>query len=150
MPPHSQGSSSAAGVSLPLEDSSSTASSSAATANAPVVETTTTTPQRAAKRIRVFDESDITDSDRRNLRQKQRLRREEIDQATTLDDLKQQRRNNNVLFSDVRYPREAVLDSENVELIAQKFVKCSESLVQVGVETVSSLASVALEHLLMS
>lgn len=119
------------------------------------------TKERRTKRTRrgVFDESGLTDQERRNLRRSLRQLHETIRQdkrenlggttatATTansdnnndndsvtdeqVDFLQQARQQNNILFENVLYTREAVLDAENVDLIAQKYVQQVERLVQV-------------------
>jgi hypothetical protein len=113
---------------------------------------------RRSKRTRqgVFDESGMTDQERRTLRRNQRQLHETIRQdkrealASTSDKedgeddddsaaekdapmefLQSARQQNNVLFEKVLYTREAVLDAENVDLIAQKYVQQVERLVQV-------------------
>jgi hypothetical protein len=114
---------------------------------------------RRSKRTRqgVFDESGMTDQERRQLRRNQRQlhetirqdKREALVSAATGDDGEEQddddsavadapmeflvsaRQKNNKLFENVRYTREAVLDAENVDLIAQKYVQQVERLVQV-------------------
>jgi hypothetical protein len=110
----------------------------------------------------VFDESGLTDQQRRELRRSQRQLHETIrqdkrealpsgtagngsdddddnddDNSATqetdeqVDFLQSARRQNNVLFESVLYTREAVLDADNVDLIAQKYVQQVERLVQV-------------------
>jgi hypothetical protein len=106
----------------------------------------------------VFDESGLTDQQRRELRRSQRQlhdtirqdRREALPSGGTaatddndedddddsekdeqVDFLQSARQQNNVLFETVLYTREAVLDAENVDLIAQKYVQQVERLVQV-------------------
>jgi hypothetical protein len=119
---------------------------------------------RQSKRTRrgVFEESGMTDQERRQLRRDQRQLHETIRQdkreafasaaTATGDDgedddddndddsavadapmefLRSARQQNNVLFKNVSYTREAVLDAENVKLIAQKYVQQVERLVQV-------------------
>jgi hypothetical protein len=111
-------------------------------------------PRRTKKVKRgVFDESGLTDQQRRDLRRSQRQLHETIRQdkrealsgtANTADNdddnsatdeqvdfLQSARQQNNVLFEKVLYTREAVLDAENVDLIAQKYVQQVERLVQV-------------------
>ena len=48
------------------------------------------------------------------------------------DELTRLRAQNNELWRDVRYTREAVLDSENVDLIASKAARQAEKIVQVS------------------
>jgi hypothetical protein len=110
----------------------------------------------------VYEESGMTDQERRQLRRDQRQLHETIRQdkreafasaataTATGDDgddndddddsavadapmefLQSARQHNNVLFEDVCYTREAVLDAENYKLIAQKYGEQVERLVQV-------------------
>jgi hypothetical protein len=126
--------------------------------------------EKRSKRTRrgVFDESGMTDQERRELRRNQRQlnetirqdKREALPAAATANDsenenddatdadaaakkvdananmefLKSARQHNNELFESVRFTREAVLDAENVDLIAQKYVQQVEQLVQVRSE----------------
>ena len=95
-------------------------------------------------------ESKQTDADRRLLRRKQRELHNDIalggDAASASasgqigggegggddDSLRRLRALNNELWQDVRYTREAVLDSENVDLIASKAARQAEKIVQVS------------------
>jgi hypothetical protein len=109
---------------------------------------------QGSKRTRrgVFDLSGLTDQERRELRRNQRQLHETIRQDKRealagaaggeedgdnsaadepLEFLQSARQQNNVLFEKVLYTREAVLDAENVDLIAQKYVQQVERLVQV-------------------
>jgi hypothetical protein len=96
------------------------------------------------KRVKIMTDSGQTDSDRRVLRNKQRKLQEDIasgvagqEDGSEDDEEKKQpafqkmRTLNNKLWNQVRYTREAVLDSENVELIAATAARQAESLVQV-------------------
>jgi len=97
-------------------------------------------PQRSKakkKKIAVFDEAGITDAERRQLRHDQRQLHDVIvdDQRATeapMQFLEETRNQNNVLFEKVAYTREAVLDAENFDLIAQKCVQQVERMVQVS------------------
>jgi hypothetical protein len=103
---------------------------------------------------KIMSESGQTDADRRLLRRKQRELHNDIavggDGAAAADDaadaaggeqggnddggvdeLTRLRTQNNDLWRDVRYTREAVLDSENVDLIASKAARQAEKVVQV-------------------
>jgi hypothetical protein len=110
---------------------------------------------RRTKRTRrgVFEKSGLTDQQRRELRRSQRQLHETIRQDKRealsgtannnnsddddsaadeqVDFLQSARQENNVLFESVLFTREAVLDAENVDLIAQKYVQQVERLVQV-------------------
>ena len=106
---------------------------------------------------KIMSESGQTDADRRLLRARQRELHNDIavggggggvdaqeDGITTsaadragggggdADELKRLRTQNNELWRDVRYTREAVLDSENVDLIASKAARQAEKIVQVS------------------
>ena len=85
------------------------------------VETTMTTP--------LMEESELTDDQRRKLRKQQRgLQKEMADR----DDLpfKEARGRNNELFDQVRYTREAVLDGDNLIVIAHEASKQVDRLIQ--------------------
>lgn len=101
------------------------------------------------KKVRIMGDSKQTDADRRSLRQKQRELHNDIalggDAAAALaggtigggegdgdDSLRKLRALNNELWQDVRYTREAVLDSDNVDLIANKAARHAEKIVQVS------------------
>ena len=97
------------------------------------------------KRVRIMNESGQTDAQRRVLRSRQRELHNNIavgggngdggrsgggdDES---DDLTRLRAQNNELWQEVRYTREAVLDSENVDLIASKAARQAEKIVQVS------------------
>lgn len=100
-------------------------------------------PKRARKTSTdgVCDDSGLTEDDRRILRRNQRRlhdiirndkREEVLQQGDELDFLEKVRQRNNELFQDVKYTREAVLDAENVHLVAQKYVQQVDRLVQVS------------------
>ncbi|KAL3806541.1 hypothetical protein ACHAXA_006594 [Cyclostephanos tholiformis] len=93
--------------------------------------------KRKKKRVRIMTHSGQTEADRRLLRRLQRELHANIvmggegggdddDNAVT-----RLRAQNNELWKDVRYTREAVLDSENVDLIASKAAREAEKIVQV-------------------
>jgi hypothetical protein len=103
------------------------------------------------KKVLIMGESKQTDADRRLLRRKQRELHNDIalggDAAAAAsaggqigggegggddDSLRRLRALNNELWQDVRYTREAVLDSENVDLIASKAARQAEKIVQVS------------------
>jgi hypothetical protein len=99
--------------------------------------------KKKKKRVRIMTKSGQTEADRRLLRRRQRELHAEIavgggeggdggvgdDDADALTRLRAQ---NNELWKDVRYTREAVLDSENVDLIASKAAREAEKIVQVS------------------
>ncbi|KAL7463323.1 hypothetical protein ACHAXS_003705 [Conticribra weissflogii] len=86
--------------------------------------------------------SNQTDADRRLLRQRQRELQQDIaigggeSSSGGVDDpnsgeLERVREKNNELWNEVRYTREAVLDSENMDLITSKAARQVERIVQV-------------------
>lgn len=96
---------------------------------------------------KIMSESGQTDADRRMLRRKQRELHNDIavggasggggdddednEDDDDADELTRLRNQNNDLWRDVRYTREAVLDSENVDLLASKAARQAEKVVQV-------------------
>ena len=72
-----------------------------------------------------------SDQERRTIRKKQRLLHKEIDEGGEEFELDKARDKNNEIFGNVRYIREAVLDGENVNLIANKAAQKVDQLVQV-------------------
>jgi di/tripeptidase len=68
---------------------------------------------------------------RRKIRTRQRTLHEEIQGATTAEELHGLRAANNDVFRNVRHTREAALDAENNLLLATKMVQNAERLVQV-------------------
>ncbi|KAL3791862.1 hypothetical protein ACHAW5_002913 [Stephanodiscus triporus] len=101
--------------------------------------------KKKKKRVRIMNHSGQTDADRRLLRRRQRELHNDIAAgggdggggggsgggADNADDLTRLRAQNNELWRDVRYTREAVLDSENVDLIASKAARQAEKIIQV-------------------
>ena len=101
--------------------------------------------KKKTKRVRIMNKSGQTDAQRRVLRSRQRELHNNIavgggngdggrsgggdDES---DDLTRLRAQNNELWQEVRYTREAVLDSENVDLIASKAARQAEKIVQVS------------------
>jgi hypothetical protein len=88
------------------------------------------------KRPGVFGGSGLTDVQRRELRGAQRHLHEQLAQGDAVSDdswrrLHQARHDNNVLFDRVRFTREAVLDADNVNLIANQYVLEVDRMVQV-------------------
>jgi hypothetical protein len=88
------------------------------------------------KRPGVFGDSGLTDVQRRELRGAQRHLHEQLAQGDAVSDdswrrLHQARHDNNVLFDRVRFTREAVLDADNVNLIANQYVLEVDRMVQV-------------------
>ena len=94
---------------------------------------------RRSKRVRIMEQSGQTDEDRRALRSKQRDLQREIATGAAGDDIEDPesgafdavRGRNNQLWDKVRFTREAVLDSDNLELITARAVKQADKLVEV-------------------
>lgn len=87
------------------------------------------------KRPGVFGDSGLTDVQRREFRGAQRHLHEQLAQGDAVSDdswrrLHQARHDNNVLFDRVRFTREAVLDADNVNLIANQYVLEVDRMVQ--------------------
>lgn len=90
------------------------------------------------RKFAVFEESGLTEEDRRNLRRKQRDLHHRVNQEVGRDEnegvmefLSERRDENNQLFNKVAYTREAVLDADNAELIAAKTLQQVDQMVQV-------------------
>jgi hypothetical protein len=71
-----------------------------------------------------------TDEERREIRKQQRLLQRDIEDQGLLEATEARDRNNKI-FSKVRFIREAVLDGENVNLIATKVAQKVDQLIQV-------------------
>ncbi|KAL3786500.1 hypothetical protein HJC23_010666 [Cyclotella cryptica] len=97
--------------------------------------------RRKKKKVKIMSNSGQSDADRRLLRQQQRKLNEDIlagavdngddNESNEEPSFQKMRKMNNKLWDQVRYTREAVLDSENVDLIAANAARQAESLVQV-------------------
>jgi hypothetical protein len=91
------------------------------------------TAVRRRKKQKVLGDAGLTDAQRRETRGDLRQLYHGIQQAESLETLKQLREINNEVFeSNVKYTREAVLDAENVGLITDKYSLCVEKLVAVS------------------
>lgn len=95
-------------------------------------------PKRRKRTIRLFDESGMTEQERRQVRHKQRCLHDKIEQGNVQDDdtdniqfLSAVRDENNQLFDTVRFTREAVLDADNANLIVSKTLNEVDKLRQV-------------------
>jgi len=88
-------------------------------------------------KIAVMDGSGQTDVERRNLRRSYRLLQREIKQDSdaitdvTSDKFTSIRNDNNTLWNQVRYTREAVLDSDNLGLIAASASRQIDKLIEI-------------------
>jgi hypothetical protein len=95
-------------------------------------------PPSARSMIPLMDESGQTDEERRRLRQKQRNLQKTIESQTeAMEDVSSEvfgkvREENNDLFRQVFYTREAVLDGDNLNMISERAAKQVEGLVQVS------------------
>ena len=89
--------------------------------------------KKSKRKFKVFDESGLTDAQRRALRQEQRGLQAGLKAGEhgTLEDLQEAREKNNELFDQVRYTREAVLDADNVDMIVTQYAQKVEKDVQV-------------------
>jgi hypothetical protein len=74
-----------------------------------------------------------TDEERREIRKQQRLLQRDIEERGQDLLVTEARDRNNKIFSKVRFIREAVLDGENVNLIASKAAQKVDQLIQVRV-----------------
>lgn len=96
--------------------------------------------KKKSKKVKVMEESGQTDEERRALRRAQRKLQHKIVQSEVGDELEipgtdafdKIRGENNQLFDDVRYTREAVLDGDNLELISRRAARQVDKLVQVS------------------
>lgn len=93
-------------------------------------------------KMALMEESGQTDAQRRKLRQKQRsLQKSIVDNGEAMEKATDEtfgkiRNENNDLFQKVCYTREAVLDGENLDMIASRAAKQVDSLVQVSMTCV--------------
>lgn len=88
----------------------------------------------------VLEASNLTDEQRRQIRKKQRALMRDLEEKDGID-IAEARERNNEIFKSVRYTREAVLDGENLTVIAGKAAKEVERLVQVRTFAVRSFHS---------
>ena len=101
-----------------------------------------TKPRKKSKRVKVMSESGQTDSERRNLRSQQRNIAKQIAQGSELSEqladastgaLEEVRNENNALWDNVKYTREAVLDGENVQEISTRAARQVDKLINVSI-----------------
>lgn len=82
--------------------------------------------RRKRTALELFDDSGLTEEQRRRIRHKQRSLHEKIEggpedvDQTKMEFLAKARDENNAIFHSVRFTREAVLDAENAGLIVEK------------------------------
>lgn len=82
------------------------------------------------KDILILKDSGLTDEQRRHIRHSQRELYKELNEREDLT-VEDGRQRNNRLFHNVRFTREAVLDGENLVVLAHKAVKQVDRLIQV-------------------
>lgn len=92
--------------------------------------------KRSKKKRKVaalFNESGLTDAERRGLRMQQRIIATNLrENCKEMEEIEDQRSKNNTLFYDkVCYTREAVLDADNLDLIVGKYSQHIEKNFQV-------------------
>jgi hypothetical protein len=87
----------------------------------------------------VLEDSGLTEEERRQVRKQQRQLLKDLEEKET--EVEEARARNNVIYKKVRYTREAVLDGENVVMIASKASQKIDRLIQV--RTNSSVHSMA-------
>jgi len=75
---------------------------------------------------------DQTDAERREIRKEQRLLQKEMEERGESLQVEEARERNNQIFAKVRFIREAVLDGENINLIAAKAAQKVDQLIQVS------------------
>jgi hypothetical protein len=78
----------------------------------------------------ILEESGLTEEQRRQIRRQQRDLLKELNEQDNLE-LDEARTRNNEIYKSVRYTREAVLDGENLTLIANKAAQAVDRLIQV-------------------
>jgi hypothetical protein len=93
-------------------------------------------PQRGRKRVKLFIESGLTDQERRALRQNQREIAQTLRAGDLAEDIAELERvrnaNNNMFHEQVKFTREAVLDADNLDLIAANYAQHVEKQVTVS------------------
>ena len=89
--------------------------------------TESSSSKKRGRHVALFEQSGMTEKERRQVRHKQRSLHEKIEQGhhadaeeTTIGFLSKARDENNDLFESVRYTREAVLDADNAGLLVEK------------------------------
>ena len=78
-----------------------------------------------------MEECDLTEEDRRQIRREQRDLHKEMEEHDKLE-VNDVRDRNNEIYRNVRYTREAVLDGENLTLMATKAAQQVERMIQVS------------------
>ena len=80
--------------------------------------------------VAILDDCKLTDEQRREVRKQQRALTKDLEGGETLE-VETARERNNEIYKNVRYTREAVLDGENLALIANKAAQKVERFIQV-------------------
>ncbi|KAL3922940.1 MAG: hypothetical protein SGILL_001937 [Bacillariaceae sp.] len=84
-----------------------------------------------SSKFKVFEGQ--TDQERREIRKKQRRLQKDMEERGENLELAEARDRNNEIFKNVRYTREAVLDGENINMIATKAAQKVDQLIQVSI-----------------
>lgn len=82
-------------------------------------------------KLKLMNESGQTDQERRQIRKSQRLLFKTIEEGGETLEVEQVRKENNEIFKRVLHTREAVLDGENLKLIAERATQQVDRLIQV-------------------
>ena len=80
--------------------------------------------------IGILEDSGLNDEQRRQIRKQQRELLKDIEEKEALD-VEDAREQNNEIYKNVRFTREAVLDGENMTAIANKAAQKVDRLIQV-------------------
>ena len=83
------------------------------------------------KTIPLLRQSGLTDDARRLIRKQQRLLYHEMEDRGVNLDVNEARKRNNEIYENVRFTREAVLDGENLVMIASKATQQVNRMIQV-------------------
>ena len=109
--------------------------------------------ERQRRRLAVMESSGQTDAQRRNLRQSLRTlhktikgKAEELEDATS-SSFATMRNQNNSLWDQVRYTREAVLDGDNLDFLATRAARQVDKLVEVRISCCPRVCLVATIHI---
>lgn len=90
--------------------------------------------RKRKNKMKMGEDSGLTDGQRRQLRRDQRDLAKKLQEGPEGDEdedfVEKARKTNNKLFENVRFTREAVLDAENVDTIAAKFVSQAEGMIR--------------------
>jgi hypothetical protein len=87
--------------------------------------------EEGVEEIGILEESGLNEEQRREIRRQQRDLLKELEEADNLE-VEDARDRNNEIYKNVRFTREAVLDGENLTLIANKAAQQVDRLIQVS------------------